>query len=554
MKRINSIGKLILVGIFAVFFTPSCTNLDEELYDVVTPEDFLQGEEQYVAYLGQAYTKLYGYANNSYHEMSVVTTDEIVVPTRGADWDDGGTHRRRELHTWSYEDNGGAWGDSYSGISDCNRLIESYTTLIADGGIEEEVAAGYIAELSALRAFWYYLLVDTYGNVPIVTEFSTANPAPPTKSRVEVYNFILQELATWLPKLPKDNGGAVYARMNYWAAKALETKVRLNAQVYTGTPDWDGVIAAADEIINSTKFSLETDFFVNFNLDSETSREFIFAIPFDKVFAKGFNMNMRSLHYGMVNTYNFTAQPWNGWCTIEEFYNSFDDKDLRKGDRGTVTGPAQRRGTFVAGYQYFADGVKKIEDPGFEVGKDLDGAPLNLDPNVNSLGPNALKQAGARVGKWEYEKGGTPDMTNDYGVFRYADILLMKAEAIWRKTGNPADPMALSLVNQVRITHGGAGIAPLTTLDGPISYKIEEGVQPGGELLNERGRELAFENFRRQDLLRWGIFHEVAKYSPPSGFPGEVPNTDPTRNIFPIPRGQLESNPNLVQNPGYSGG
>jgi starch-binding outer membrane protein, SusD/RagB family len=553
MKRINSIGKLILVGIFAVLFTPSCTNLDEELYDVVSPEDFLRGEEQFVAYLGAAYTKLYGYAVGDLHQMQNSTSDQAMYPTRGSDWDDGGIHRRRSLHTWSIEDVDGTWNFAFQGVSDCNRLIETFQTLVDDGRVAEEQAAVFIGELAGIRALFYYFLIDTYGNVPIVTGFSQADPNPPTSSRAEVYNFLLDELAEWAPKLSKDVGGASYARMNYWAAKMIEAKLRLNAQVYTGTADWDGVIAVCDEIINSGKYSLESDFFTNFNLKSEVSKEFIFAIPYDKVFAQGFNLPMNTLHYGSQETYNLTQQPWNGYCTMEEFYNSFEDEDLRKGDPGTLAGPGVRRGTFLAGYQYKADKVTPVVDNGAEA-TDPDGTKLNFTPKVNSIGPNTLRQEGARIGKWEYEIGGTDNMGNDYGVFRYADVLLMKAEAIWRKTGNPTDAIALSLVNQVRITHGGTEIAPLTTLDGPISFKIEEGSQLGGALLAERGRELAFENIRRQDLIRWGVYTEVTKWVPPSGFPGEVGNSDPTRNIFPIPFNQLRANENLVQNPGYSSG
>ncbi len=555
MKRINSIGKLILVGIFAVLFTPSCTNLDEELYDVVTPEEFLKGEEQYIAYLGAAYTKLYGYATGQVHQFQNSTTDQGMYPTRGSDWDDGGSHRRRSLHTWSYEDVNDAWGFAFSGISDCNRLIETFQVLVDNGDVPEEQAAKFIGELAGLRAFFYYILIDLYGNVPIVTGFSNADPNPANNPRAEVYSFIMDELAEWTPKLSKDVGGANYARMNYWAAKMVEAKMRLNAEVFTGTADWDGAIAACDEIINSGKFSLESDFFTNFNVKNEVSKEFIFAIPYDKVFAQGFNLPMNTLHYGSQETYNLTSQPWNGFCTMEEFYNSFEDEDLRKGDAGTLAGPGLRRGTFLAGYQYKADKVTLVVDNGAEA-TDPDGTKLNFTPKVNSIGPNTLRQEGARVGKWEYEIGGTSEMSNDYGVFRYADVLLMKAEAIWRKgnMSNPTDATALALVNQVRITHGGTGIAPLTTLDGPVSFKIEEGSQPGGALLAERGRELAFEIIRRQDLIRWGIYKEVGKWVPPSGFPGEVANPDPTRNIFPIPRQQMDNNENLVQNPGYTGG
>ncbi|NJN26038.1 MAG: RagB/SusD family nutrient uptake outer membrane protein [Cyclobacteriaceae bacterium] len=551
MKRINIIGKLILVSLFVTTFSPSCTNLDEELYDVVIPEDFLKGEEQYVAYLGQAYTKLKDYGTGGHMQLSQGSADQGVYPTRGTDWNDGGVHRRRQMHTWTFEDTGGTWDLAFSGISDCNRLTESYLVLIEDGLIDVEVANRFIGELAGLRAFFYYLLIDAYGNVPIVTEFSTADPAPATKSRKEVFDFIIAQLDEWAPKLEVEVGGAAYGRVNYWTAKAIEAKMHLNAEVWSGTANWDGVIAACDEIINSGKFNLEANFFTNFDVENGVSKEFIFAIPYDKVFFKGFNLSFHTLHYGNRDTYNLTGNPWNGFCTMEEFYNSFDDKDLRKGEPGTLDGPATKRGTFLVGYQYKLNGELVIDDA--DGSKDPDGPPVNFMPNLSTIGPNTLRQEGARVGKWEFEIGGTDNMSNDFAVFRYADILLMKAEAIWRKTGNPADATALALVNQVRTTHGGNEIGLLTTLDGPISFKIEEGSVAGGELLNERGRELAFEMHRRQDLIRWGVFGEVAKWSPPTGVSDDKPfNSDPTRTIFAIPRNQLENNRNLIQNPGYT--
>ena len=111
--------------------------------------------------------------------------------------------------------------------------------------------------------------------------------------------------------------------MNYYAGQTLLAKLYLNAEVYSGTPQWAKVITACDEVINSGKYSLESNYFTNFNVDNSGSKEFIFAIPYDQVFFQGFAMAVRTLHYGSQLTYNLTAQPWNGFCTMEEFYNSY---------------------------------------------------------------------------------------------------------------------------------------------------------------------------------------------------------------------------------------
>ena len=351
--------------------------------------------------------------------------------------------------------------------------------------------------------------------------------------------------------------------MNYYAGQTLLAKLYLNAEVYTGTPMWDEAIAACDEVINSGLYSLESNYFANFNVDNSGSSEFIFAIPYDEVFFGGFNLAVRTLHYGSQQTYNLKQQPWNGFCTLEEFYNSYDDADLRKGDVGTVDGPAAKRGNFIAGYQYKSDGTL-VEDAGFEAPNpnrqpapllgDPDGAPLNFgsigsgQPQINELGPQALRQAGVRIGKWEIAMGSDPaSMSNDYAVFRYADVLLMKAEALWRK-GNSAE--ALVLVNQIRQR---AGVPDLTTLDGPLSFDLSGGDVPGGELFNEIGREMFAENHRRQDLIRWGFFTDVDKWVLPFYNPGDVVVTDDYTTLFPIHRDKLDANPNLIQNPGYTG-
>jgi hypothetical protein len=551
-EKINMRRPLFLTILTLVGFSWSCTNLDEKLFSEVTPANFFKSEAEYVSALGAAYTQLGSYAVGDVYNLQECTTDEMVVPTRGQDWDDGGNWRRLHLHSWKYEDNatGGAWDNCFSGVNTANRLIYQFTTLAEQGQINADVAESYIAELKTLRGFFYWQLIDLYGNVPLVTDFATAEATPPTKSRAEVYNFIVSDLEESVPLLPTAVDGTTYGRMNFYAGKMLLAKLYLNAGVYTGTPQWAKVIAATDEIINSGKYNLENNYFANFDVSNETSKEFIFAIPYDHVFFTGFNIPMQTLHYGSQFTYNLTAQPWNGYCTLEEFYNSYSNQDIRKGDVGLPNKPSVKRGNFLAGYQFRLDG-KPVIDDGAETG-DPDGKPLNFGnmgtgmPQINELGPQAFRQSGVRIGKWEYKIGGTSDMDNDYAVFRYADVLLMKAEALWR-TGNTND--ALPLVNQIRLR---AGLSDLTSFDGKLSYEMEGPVVPGGELLNEMGREMFAEHNRRQDLIRFGQFNNNDKWVLPFHNPGDVlKTTGEYLKIFPINKAKLDANPNLVQNPGY---
>ena len=277
-------------------------------------------------------------------------------------------------------------------------------------------------------------------------------------------------------------------------------------------------------------------------------------------------MGAQTLHYASQFTYNLQYQPWNGFCSVEEFYNSYDDADLRKGDPGTLAGPAQRRGNFLAGYQYnygggaFVPGAPQggggiAWDAGYEKGQDPDSGLLNFGnighpgvPQINMLGSQAWRQSGVRIGKWQFELGGTSEMSNDFAIFRYADVLLMKAEALWRISGDPADAGALALVNMVRER---AGVPDLISLDGPLSFDIAGGSVPGGELFNEIGREMFSEHGRRQELIRWGLFEQNAKWTIVTYVPGDATFHDTFLRLFPVGKSVLAANPNLTQNPGY---
>jgi hypothetical protein len=557
MKKSLLLIKVTIVALLVSAFSQSCTNLDENLYSEVTPANFFKSEKEFVSALGAAYTQFGGYASGDVYNLQETTTDELVVPTRGSDWDDGGNWRRLHLHSWKFEDGatGGAWDFCFGGVNTANRLMYQFQSLVTEGQVDQAAADAYISELKAVRGFFYWQLIDMYGNVPLVTDFASGDAAPATKTRSEVYNFIVADLEESVPKLSKAVDGTTYGRMNYYAGQMLLAKLYLNAEVYTatatsaGTPQWDKCISACDEIINSGKYSLESNYFTNFNVNNSGSKEFIFAIPYDKIFFTGFNMPMQTLHYGSQYTYNLTAQPWNGFCTLEQFYNSYDATDIRRGDIGTATTKAAKRGNFLAGYQYTSGGVLVMDD-GADAG-DPDGKPLNFGNmgstagQINELGPAAWRQSGIRIGKWEYEMGGTPDMSNDFSVFRYADVLLIKAEALFLKGSAAA---ALPLVNQIRTR---AGLTDLTSLDGKVSFDLAGPDVLGGELFNEMGREMVFEHNRRQDLIRWGFWDDNAKWTIPFNNVGDVMKSDPYLSLFPINRSKLAANPNLVQNPGY---
>jgi hypothetical protein len=567
--RYNMRKSLFLIKAFVVVmimagFNQSCTNLDEELFDSVTPDNFFNTEEEILAALGAAYTQFGNLASGEPFFLQNVSTDEMAVPTRGQDWDDGGEWRRLSLHSWTREDGyfNGGWNFGFNGVNTANRLIFQFQLLVDDGAMDPTLAAAFIAELRVVRGYFYWQLIDLFGNVPLVTDFENTEATPPTVSRAEVFAWVVADLEEAVPLLSKVVDGTTYGRINYYGGKALLAKLYLNAEVYTGTPMLTQAGAACDDIINDGLFSLEGDYFANFSAGNTGTAEMIFALPYDQVYYGGFNLTARTLHYGSQQTYNLSAQPWNGFCTLEEFYNSYDDTDLRKGDAGTITGPATRRGNFIAGYQWKASGGL-VTDDGFESPNparlpvpllgDPDGAPLNFgnigssQPTLNELGPQAYRQSGVRIGKWEFAMGGDPGaMDNDYAVFRYADVLLMKAEVLFR--GGTA-ALALPLVNTVRQR---AGLTDLASLDGPVSFDMAGPSVAGGELYNEIGREMFAESSKRQALIRWGMFTRVADWLPPFYNTQDVLVDGAHTTLYPVHREKIDANPNLVQNPGYN--
>jgi starch-binding outer membrane protein, SusD/RagB family len=534
----SKMRRLLMTGMGIVFFTFSCTNLDEELYDSVTADKFFKTNEEFIAALGQAYSSFGGIGNHfGLWTINELSSDELVICTKGGDWYDGGVLIEMHRHQFTPGNPlfNSAWGFIYGGINTANRLIYQF------GESDSASKEAFIAELRAVRALWYYWALDAFGNVPLVVNFTDASK-PATKSRAEIYAFVEQELTAVIPLLPTAKSAATYGRMTKWAALAIRCKLYLNAGVFTGTPQWQKAIDDANDIITNGGYTLEGVYKSNFAINNAGSKENIFVYPYDKVFAQGFNWVAMTNHVASQPTFNFTFQPWNGYQTMEEFYNSYIDPAQNPGPQGPVwkgltkdTSPADgisddigtvdsRLSNFLVGPLYNQSGGRTL-DGGFEP-NDFDGAPITLTPFLNEIYPQGLRQAGARIAKYEFEVGGTNNMSNDFVIFRLGDIILSLAEAKHR-LGQTAE--ALVLVNNIRTR---SGVTPYTTLTDDL-------------LFAERGREMYAEMTRRQDLIRFGKFNNPW---------WEKAASDVKYKLFPIPKPQLDANNLLVQNPGYTGG
>ena len=506
----NTIKLKITLAVLAV--SVSCTDLDTTLYSDLTPDTNYTTTDNQLAAILTAYAPLKDfYGNNGYWEIQELSTETSAAPAKFGPWDDGGIWARLHRHEW--ENNAwfinNAWNMCFSGVSSCNRIIEEFEATSGD-------VTDAVNELRALRAFYLFTAMDLWGDVPLVTSFSEADVNPSRTPKADVYAYLVSELEELVTVLPSNVGGEAYGRINRYAAMGLLARLYLNAGTYTGTTQWQKAADMAQNIISANKYSLQGAYLDNFITHNEGSVENIFVITYSKTSGGAFNMHMRTLHPLSKGTYNFTDGPWNGYTALEEFYNSFDETDNRKN-------------MFIVGQQYTASG-DPIQDPNGAIeidsqgNPDPDGTPLIFTPYINELTPKAFSQSGARIGKYEFENGSALALDNDFPVVRYADVLLMRAEALWRMDNSSTE--AVNLVKEVRERAGLGEISPLTE----------------DALYHEIQRELAFEGQARTIMIRFGRFNNQW---------WEKTNTDPNKKLFTIPTDQLNGNPSLTQNPGY---
>jgi hypothetical protein len=318
----------------------------------------------------------------------------------------------------------------------------------------------------------------------------------------------------------------------------------LNAEVYSGTPEWEKCKQVCDTIINfanaTGSFMLEPNQKNVFATENENSREIIFALPFDSKYVNdwnSFDVHMQTLEPENQKTYNLQSSPWGGVCAIPQFINTFDPDDSRLTDN------------FIMGQQYTASGDSIFGTMGAFVGKPL--AYRNYVPGVDQ----SEEVDGYRLGKFEIAMGATNRLSNDWPLFRYADVLMMKAECLLRL--GDADGAA-ALVTQVRqrdfksdpskAVVTGAQLLMGSSYDYGLRNHLTTTEEGGadiqyGRFLDELAWEFNQEARRRPDLIRFGVFTKKSWLS-------HSPNGD-YRALFPIPKTEIDKNPNLKQNPGY---
>lgn len=512
--------RLLVLGVIVA----ACTDLTDSSEDAIGVE-IIEGEPPAVSDPAAALTGVYSQLNDlrgsgGTFALMEHSSDEIMGPTRGTDWSDFGVWRQLHAHTWdpSHTEVLDAWNDLNEGVFAATQVIEA-----------PSASAQQIAEGQFLRAFFTFYVMDLFGQVPVRAADAPPDAVPEVMNRPEAFNAIVKDLTAARPELPSLASGADAATASQEAVDFLLARLYLNRAVYTtSTPenpdagpynfdgeDMDEVIARVENIEGNSYTEL-TDFFQNFHWGNTTrSNELIFVRGATEGSDGNFNQFTWTLHYNHSPT-----GCCNGFTVVPDFYDKFSDpSDVRKG--AYIPGMSDESGIlagFLEGQQY--DSFDGPNNPGNPL-TDRGGNALVFTRDVDLFYSN--ERMGIRVIKYLLNLDNPEESGTDFVFFRYADALLMKAEAHFRK-GETAQ--ALAVINQIR-THRGA--AELQDID-------EQAI------LDERGFELYWEGWRRQDQIRFGVF---------TGTWDQKEQSDAYRVLFPIPQRALDTNPNLVQTTGY---
>ncbi|OAV67257.1 SusD family protein [Bacteroidales bacterium Barb6XT] len=532
----------LLAGIVSVLSMPSCTDLDEKVYDKMQPGDHYGSTEAEVkAMMGNTYNTLKSYLNERFLYLSENAGSMAVTPTRyGGDWYDGGQFREFYMHTWTAQTRQihVAWESASSAIATCNATIDMLEKASFFNTANVAQQKEYIASMRGVRAFWYYVMLDNWGNIPLVTEYEDhenlehhehgEGELPEITPRQEAFDWLVEEVNEIVDDCP-EAPDANYGKFTKGAAYMLLAKLYLNAEAWGINVEgnaYQECIKACNNIME-LGYELAPNWGDNFAYTNPRPKEAILTACYSDKDANAdfcFRMMNLTLHYsdGASEGGRYSAQ--NGIIAQPDYVKLFVDNNDPRLDATFRIGQRYKQGT--------TEPLKTGQN------SDLLNYTIHTD-FVDSIGydktnwRDVKQESGARCVKWPYVNGLGGAMNNHFHIFRLADVYLMKAEALSRQGDVSGATQMVNLVRERAYDSFRKDYVRLTDVN------LER-------IALERKLELAWEGWSRQDDIRFGTF-ETGSWS--------ASECDREKGehlkLYPIPLDAWQTNQKLEQNPGY---
>lgn len=542
-----------------------CTDLDVDIKSQYT--EYPDSEIALSARMSNAYYAFRNALGRRYDELISCNSDEYTAVSFDTDYLNGRDMSNISLHMVNADASNSqlaVYNDIQAGIVNCNQLLMD----LGDG--EDQISL--TAPLRAVRAFYTFLLMDNWGDTPIIDyKILDSNSAIERSPRAEVAKWIETELLAVRDNCPSEVSESTYGTPTCWMVDALLAKLYINWNVYTQdvtSASWsptannekiNDCIAACDRVIESGLFDLTDDYKTKFMYTNGSHiKDFIYAMPFDAVTAQG-------MTYARFRTWR-RGQNNNGFYNIEMTNSVGGNMVLTPEFVKLFCLPGDRRNDVIAGntganitketfdvYQYdnatgMPTSVRNTYDGNnvtFTKSIKLATGTYVKDGVTYTRTPDADLNCGATLEGWTQGYRSIkffPDINdynvysrnqdNDVPIFRYADIILMKCEAIVRGGSATLGNTPKSLFNQIRAYVNAPELADDPDLQ---------------DILDERGREFLDEHWRRNDLIRFGDFERDWGFK--NDFNKDAAN--PQYRLLPLARDVLNANTNWKQNPGY---
>ena len=443
-----------------------------------------------------------------YWQLQELPTDEAIIG-----WGDVGLPEMN-FQTWSASNPfvTAMYGRIYYQVALANEFLRETTDAKLDSrGVSTALKSDvhhYRDEARFLRALSYWHAIDFFGDVPLTDENTSIASLPKQATRTEVFNFVEKELKAVRPTLPAKSTGDNYARASQAAVDMVLAHLYLNAKVYTGTERYADARTAAEAVI-AAGFTLDPSYRHLFQADNNTSPELIFTAPQDGIHTRTWGGLTFLVHAAVGGSINPATYGINGGWWGLRLRSPVPDRYA-----------AEPAGTDQRAAIMYTTGQSRVVT---SVGDFSKGYAFPKYSNRTSGGV-----AGSNAD--------FPD--TDYPMFRLADAYLIYAEAVVRGAGG-SRATALGYINALRQRAYGSTAGNITDAEMTLQF-----------ILDERSRELVWEGFRRQDLIRFGQFTDAGIWEFKGGAPAGI-LTAKTRDLYPIPANELSANPTIKQNPGY---